>query len=146
MRSPYDQPVIDEGTEFGARVARRLRDEEVAWVTTVTTSGAPLPRPVWFLWDGAESVLVYSRAGARIRNIQANPRVTFNLDGDSHGGDIVVLTGRAAIDRAAPGADRDSKYLEKYRGNIDRTGMSLQAFAKRFSVPVRIRFYRLYGH
>ena len=34
--------------------------------------------------DGAESVLVYSRAGARIRNIQANPRVTFNLDGDSH--------------------------------------------------------------
>ena len=84
--------------------------------------------------------------GSRIRNIQANPRVTFNLDGDSHGGDIVVLTGRAAIDRAAPGADRDGEYLKKYRSNIDRTGMSLEAFAKRFSVPVRIRFYRLYGH
>ena len=38
------------------------------------------------------------------------------------------------------------EYLEKYRSKIDRTGMSLEAFAKRFSVPVRIRFYRLYGH
>ena len=80
-------------------------------MTTVTTSGAPLPRPVWFLWDGAESVLVYSRAGARIRNIQANPRVTFNFDGDGHGGDIVVLTGRAPSTAAAPGADRDEEYL-----------------------------------
>lgn len=138
--------MIDEGTEFGARVARRLRDEEVAWVTSVTTLGAPLPRPIWFLWDGAESVLVYSRPGARIRNIQANPRVTFNFDGDSRGGDIVVLTGRATIDHSAPGADRDEAYLKKYRANIDRTGLSLEAFAERFSVPVRIRFYRLYGH
>jgi PPOX class probable F420-dependent enzyme len=145
-RRSYDRPVIDEGTEFGARVARRLREEEVAWVTTVTTSGAPLPRPIWFLWDGADSVLVYSRRGARINNIQANPRVTFNFDGDAHGGDIVVLSGRAGIDRAAPGVDRDDAYLEKYGRSIERTGMSLETFAERFAVPVRIRFHRLYGH
>jgi PPOX class probable F420-dependent enzyme len=138
--------VIDEGTEFGARVARRLREEEIAWVTTVSPSGAPLPRPVWFLWDGAESVLVYSRRGLRIRNIQANPRVTLNLDGDRRGGDIIVLTGRATVDRQAPGADRDDAYLAKYAGNIERMGLPLDAFAERVSVPVRIRFFRLYGH
>lgn len=138
--------MIDEGTEFGARVARRLREEDVAWVTTVSASGAPLPRPIWFLWDGAESVLLYSRRGARIRNIQANPRVTFNFDGDGRGGDIIVLTGRAGVDRDAPGADRDAGYLAKYAGHIDRTGMSLDEFTARFSVPVRIRFFRLYGH
>ena len=138
--------VIDEGTEFGARVARRLREEEIAWVTTVTTSGAPLPRPVWFLWDGAASVLVYSRPGARIRNIQANQRITLNLDGDGRGGDIIVLTGRATLDRTAPGAQHDTAYLAKYRGNIERTGMSLEEFSAKFSVPVRIHFFRLYGH
>jgi PPOX class probable F420-dependent enzyme len=138
--------VIDEGTEFGARVARRLRTEEVAWVTTVSPSGAPLPRPIWFLWDGAESVLVYSRRGARTRNIQANPRVTFSFDSDGQGGDIVVLTGRASMDRAAPGADRHEAYLAKYAGQIERIGVSLEDFAARFAVPVRIRFFRLYGH
>jgi PPOX class probable F420-dependent enzyme len=138
--------VIDEGTEFGARVARRLREEEVAWVTTVSASGAPLPRPIWFVWNGADSVLVYSRRGTRIRNIQANPRVTFSFDGNGHGGDIVVLTGRASVDREAPGAGRDEAYLAKYAGHIERTGLSLDEFTARFPVPVRIRFFRLYGH
>ena len=81
--------MIDEGTEFGARVARHLREEIVVWMTTVTPSGAPLPMPVWFVWDGADSVLMYSRDGARIRNLEANPRVTLNFGG-GHGGDIVV--------------------------------------------------------
>jgi PPOX class probable F420-dependent enzyme len=138
--------VIDEGTEFGARVARRLREEEVAWVTTVSASGAPLPRPIWFVWNGAGSVLVYSRRGTRIRNIQANPRVTFSFDGNGHGGDIVVLTGRASVDREAPGAGRDEAYLLKYADQIERTGLSLDEFTARFPVPVRIRFFRLYGH
>lgn len=138
--------MIDEGTEFGARVARRLREEEVAWVTTVSPSGAPLPRPIWFLWDGADSVLVYSRRGARIRNIQANPRVTFNFDGNGRGGDIIVLTGRAAVERHGADADIDEAYLGKYGGHIERLGMTLDDFAARFSVPVRIRFFRLYGH
>jgi len=44
--------LIDEGSELGARVARRLREETVVWLTTVAPSGAPLPRPVGFLWDG----------------------------------------------------------------------------------------------
>jgi hypothetical protein len=47
--------VVDESTEFGARVARHLRDEIVVWLTTVTPRGAPLPMPVWFVWDGAET-------------------------------------------------------------------------------------------
>jgi len=139
-------PVIDEGTEFGARVARRLREEEVAWLTTVSPSGAPLPRPIWFLWDGAESVLVYSRRGTRIRNIQANPRVTFSFDGDGHGGDLVVLTGRASVERSALGAKCDEAYLAKYASRMDRMGMSLDDFTARFPMPVRIRFFRLYGH
>ena len=61
---PYYRAVIDQGTEFGARVARHLREEIVVWMTTVTPAGSPLPSPVWFLWDGAESVVMYSMPGA----------------------------------------------------------------------------------
>ncbi len=44
-------------TPFGARVAQRLREEHLIWLTTVGADGTPQPNPVWFLWDGA-SVLV----------------------------------------------------------------------------------------
>jgi PPOX class probable F420-dependent enzyme len=138
--------MIDEGTEHGARVARHLREDVVVWLTTVTPSGAPLPAPVWFLWDGADGVIVHSMPGARVRNLEANPRVTLNFAGDGRGGDIVVLSGRAAIDRDAPGADRDAAYLAKYDSHIERIGRTPATFAERYSVPVRIRLTRLHGH
>ena len=138
--------MIDQGTEFGARVARHLRDEIVVWMTTVTPAGAPLPMPVWFIWDGAESVVMYSQDGARIRNVESNPRVTLNFAGDGGGGDIVVLSGDAVVDRDTPPADRSDDYLSKYDEHITRLGMTPESFAKRYHVPVRIRLARLRGH
>jgi PPOX class probable F420-dependent enzyme len=137
--------VIDESTEFGARVARHLREEIVVWMTTVTPSGAPLPMPVWFIWDGAESVLMYSQDGARVRNIEANPRMTLNFGGDGRGGDIVVLSGTATVDRDAPPAHEVPEYLSKYDAHIARLGMSPESFAASYHVPVRIRLTRLRG-
>ena len=67
--------MIDESTEFGARVARHLREEIVVWLTTVSPAGAPVPRPVWFLWEGAGSVAMYSQPKLRIRNLDGNPSV-----------------------------------------------------------------------
>ena len=95
--------MLDESTEFGARVAGHLREETVVSLTTVTPSGAPLPRPVGFLWDGGENVSVYSQPGARFRNIARNPKVTLNLRGDANGGDIVILSGTAQVNESGPG-------------------------------------------
>jgi len=138
--------MIDLGSEFGARVARHLSDEIVVWLTTVTPSGAPLPMPVWFHWDGAEQVVMYSQPGARTRNIEANPRVTLNFAGDGRGGDIVVISGTARIDRDGPGADQDADYLAKYDQHITRIGLAPESFAERYSVPVRIELERIRGH
>lgn len=138
--------MIDEGTEFGARVASHLRDEVVVWLTTVTPAGAPLPAPVWFLWDGAEQVTMYSMPGARVRNLEANPRVALNFGGDGRGGDIVVLSGRAVIDRDAPSADRSEAYLAKYEAHIERIGMTPETFAQRYNAPVVISITRVRGH
>jgi PPOX class probable F420-dependent enzyme len=138
--------VIDQSGELGGRAARRLREEIVVWLTTVTPAGAPLPRPVWFLWDGGEEVLVYSQQSARVRNIERNPRVTLNFDGDGLGGDIVVLSAEAGIDWKWPPAHEHDKYLEKYAGHIARIGMTPKTFARRYKVPLRVRLTRLDGH
>ena len=138
--------MIDQSTEFGARVADHLREEIVVWLTTVTPAGSPLPMPVWFLWDGAESVVMYSMPGARVRNVEANPRVTLNFAGDGTGGDIVVLSGSAAIDRDEPSADKAGEYRDKYDERIAGIGMTPETFAQRYSVPVRIQLERVRGH
>ena len=138
--------MIDQSTEFGARVARHLREEIVVWMTTVTPAGSPLPMPVWFLWDGDESVVLYSRPGARVRNIEANHRVALNFHGDGRGGDIVVLSGHATIDADAPPANLAGDYRAKYDEHIARIGISPETFAQRYSVPVTIRLTRLRGH
>ena len=137
--------MIDESTEFGARVARHLREETIVWLTTVTPSGAPLPRPVGFLWDEGENISVYSQPGARIRNIVANPKVTLNFRGDDSGGDIVVLSGTAQVDESCPSATEDAAWVAKYATEWERYGMTAESFAQRFNVAVRIRIRSVYG-
>jgi PPOX class probable F420-dependent enzyme len=137
--------MIDESTEFGARVTGHLREEILVWLTTVTPSGAPLPRPVGFLWSGSNDVTVFSQPGGRIRNIRHNPKVTLNFRGDPNGGDIVVLTGLAEVDEQLPSAAENSAWVDKYAKEWARTGMTAESFAQRFSIPVLIRITRVDG-
>ena len=43
------------------------------------------------------------------------------------------------------GKTTEPEYLEKYRDQIARIGMTPETFAQRYSVPVRIRLTRLRG-
>jgi PPOX class probable F420-dependent enzyme len=137
---------IDESTDFGARVARRLREETVVWLTTVTPAGAPVPSPVWFWWLEPDAILMFSRAGTpRTRNIEADPRVALNFDGNGKGGDIVVLAGRAAID-PSPDAAAVEAYVDKYRTDFKRIGVTTEGFFERYPIAIRIALTRLRGH
>ena len=136
--------IVDESTDFGARVAAHLRADVAVWMTTVTPKGSPLPSPVWFHWDGGDSVIMFSQPGGRQRNIEANPRVTLNFAGDGRGGDIVVLSGPARIEEPSP--ERVEAYVEKYADHIARIGQTPESFRARYSVPIRIELTRLRGH
>jgi PPOX class probable F420-dependent enzyme len=135
---------IDTRTPFGERAARRLRDELVAWLITVSPDGQPQPSPVWFEWDGS-SLLLYSKPDTpKLRNIAANPRVSLHLDGDGDGGDIVIVSGTARVGDDPP-ADAVASYVEKYRDRMARNGWSPADFARDYSVPLRIEPTRLRG-
>ena len=138
--------MLDEHTEFGQRAARRLREERIAWLTTVSPKGTPQPVPVWFLWDGDSSVLLYSQPDTpKLRNIAENPRVSLHLDGNGRGGDIVVCTGTARVSDD-PSADQVAEYVEKYAELIERNRWTPASFAADYSVPMRITVSRIRGH
>jgi len=137
--------VLDETTEFGRRAQQRLRDDIIGWLTTVTQDGAPRPIPVWFLWDGDRSILLYSRPEKRkLTNIAANPQISLNLDSDGIDADIVICWGGVRISDDPP-ADRVPEYVAKYAERIAALGWTPESFAADFSVPLRIGLSRIHG-
>jgi PPOX class probable F420-dependent enzyme len=137
--------VLDESTAFGAHAAKRLREEIIGWLTTVTPEGAPRPIPVWFLWDGYRSILLYSRPEKRkLANMKANPNVSLNLDSDGIDADIVICWGEMR-ETDDPPSNEVPEYLEKYRERIAALGWTPEGFAADFSVPLRIDVSRIHG-
>lgn len=138
----------DASTPFGERVARRLRDERVMWLTSISEKGTPQPAPVWFLWDEATATfLIYSRADAkRLEHLQKNARVSLNFDGNGFGGDIIVFTGQAQFSTNDPPADQLPAYVEKYRDFIAQRYETPARFAAIYPVALRIHPTTVRGH
>jgi PPOX class probable F420-dependent enzyme len=143
---PFQLP--DPSTPFGQRVARRLREDRLIWLTTVDAKGTPQPAPVWFLWEETTStILIYSLTDAkRLQHIQQNPRVALNFDGNGSGGDIIVITGQVHESPDAPPADQLPVYVEKYRDFIARSFGTPANFAAKYSVALRVHPTAIRGH
>ena len=130
--------MFDTTTEAGKRAEKRLREEQIAWMTTVRSDGQPQTVPVWFLWDD-EGFLIYSQPNRqKLRNIARNPRVGLNLNSNDGGGDVVRLEGTARIVEDAPLASEVEPYVEKYRDSIARIGFDVEGFAREYSTAVRV--------
>ena len=135
----------DEGTEFGARVRRRLEESPVIWYTSVGRDGTPQPNPVWFLVEDGE-ILVYNRPNAaRVVHARAGGRVALHFNCGPNGNDIVVFTGSAEVDEGAPPPDRHEPYLAKYRAAMERVSGSVEAFGRAYPVLIRVRPDRTRG-
>lgn len=134
----------DPSTPFGARVAQRLRDETVAWLTTVDAAGTPQPNPIWFLWDGA-SFLIYTRPEAkRLAHIARHPQIALHFDTDGNGDDVIVFTGRARHSDEPP-PDQVPEYLAKYAAKIARLRQSPAEFGAEYATALRVIPERVRG-
>jgi PPOX class probable F420-dependent enzyme len=133
-------------TAFERRVRRRLREEQVIWLTTVGADGTPQPNPVWFWWEDDE-VIVYNRPDAhRISHVRSRPQVALHFDGNGRGGDIVVLRGTAHVDDQVPPAYQHSGYATKYRSGMVRVSGGGEQFSEDYSVRFRIQVTGVRGH
>jgi len=127
------------GTELGDRVRRRLREDRVAWLTTVGADGTPQPNPVWFIVEGDE-ILVWNAVGAhRLNHIRSRPRVALNFNSTRTGGDILVITGDARFDETAPLPHQVPAYVEKYGDEMKSISGTQEAFAQAYPHLLRIR-------
>ena len=120
------------------RAAERLDRDVIGWLTTVTASGRPRTSPVWFVVHD-DAIYVQSRPqAAKLSNIRANGKVSFHLDSDGAGGDVVTLDADAEILDTAPKEVSDV-YLEKYERVIrERMRSTPEAMIADYSTTVHL--------
>jgi PPOX class probable F420-dependent enzyme len=134
MKLTSDLPPADR-----ERVEGRLRSNLMAWLTTVRPDGQPITVPVWFLLRDDETILLYSRPDkGKLRNIAANPKVSFALDVTDIGRNIVRLEGTARQASDQPPADENPAYLAKYTERMAALFGTPEQFAALFSAAVII--------
>ena len=137
--------MFDETTEFGARVARRLRDEQIIWLVTAGKDGVPQPSPVWFLWANQRFLIFSEPDKPKLRLIAQNPTVALHFDGDGQGGNIIVFIGTAEVLAQAP-VEEMGPLLDKYGAAIKRLGSTPEKMAQEYSVVFRVTPSRVRGH
>src|ERR1700761_1932088 len=93
--------------ELTQEVSSRLESDHFGWLTTVAKSGQPVPRLVWYYFDGTRLTVYSMPQAAKVAHIKAHPEVSLNLDSDGNGGGIIAIGGTAAI-RATDGNFQDA--------------------------------------
>jgi len=137
--------MINFENETGQRFLERVQSERVIWLTTISQSGKPQPRPVWFVRDGGDLV-VYSNARAKkLKHIAHNPNVSLHFNTSVDGYDVQVLIGTAQVDSGLPPSNLNKAYSEKYGAEILTLDMDEARYAELYSVGIRITPTHLRG-
>jgi PPOX class probable F420-dependent enzyme len=110
--------------DLTSEVIDRLTADKYGWLTTVAKSGQPVPKLIWFYFDGT-ALFVYSMPGtAKVAHVQRQPRVSLNLDSDGNGSGIVVIGGEATVDATDVDCRTDEPYWAKYAESAAKFGLS----------------------
>jgi PPOX class probable F420-dependent enzyme len=105
-------------------VIDRLTNDQYGWLTTVAKSGQPVPKLIWFHFDGA-AVFIYTVPGAaKVAHVQRHPLVSLNLDSDGNGSGVIVIGGVATIDATDVDCRTDEPYWAKYAESAAKFGLS----------------------
>lgn len=138
--------MIDFNTDLGKHVYKRLLNEQVIWLTTVSSDGTPQPNPVWFFWDGEYFIVYTPRDTAKLKNIDLNSSVSLHFEGTTpQGGDVTVFIGSAEVESSP--FDPDPGYVEKYTNLIAEVweGRTAEDFFEEYNSVIRIRPTKLRG-
>jgi PPOX class probable F420-dependent enzyme len=124
--------------ELPQEVSGRLESDHYGWLTTVAKSGQPVPRLVWFYFDGS-ALSVYSQPNAaKIRHIENHPLVSLNLDSDGNGNGVVGIGGPATVDDVDVDPRTDEGYWAKYHEDAEQFGLteSIASFSTRVTISI----------
>jgi PPOX class probable F420-dependent enzyme len=127
--------------ELTQEVSSRLRSDNYGWLTTVAKSGQPVPRLIWFYFDGADLTVYTTPRAAKVAHVKAHPEVSLNLDSNGNGGGIIVVGGIGTVDATDVNCQEDEPYWAKYSEEAAKFGMTeaMTTYSTRLKItPTRV--------
>ncbi|CAN5530468.1 TIGR03667 family PPOX class F420-dependent oxidoreductase [soil metagenome] len=124
--------------ELTQEVSTRLTDSQYGWLTTVAKSGQPVPKLIWFYFDGTDIVIYTMPTAAKVGHIGRHPQVSVNLDSDGNGGGIIVIGGVATVDATGVDPREDGPYWAKFGELSDRFGLTetMGSYSTRIKISI----------
>lgn len=136
---------IDTSTDFGARAARRVHEDGVAWLTTTAADGTPQPNPVWFIWDDGAFLIFSIPNQAKVRNIERSGRAAFSFEQDPKGS-IAIFTGVAeVVSRESVRPEVYDAFAAKYADGMASINYTQATFEEEYSTVIRLTPEKLRG-
>ena len=119
-------------------IIQRLESDDFGWLTTVAKSGQPVPKLVWFFFDGTDIVIYTAPGAAKVRHVRNHPQVSLNLDSDGNGGGIIVIGGPARVEAENADPREDAAYWAKYQAASDELGFTdgMGAYSARLRITI----------
>ena len=106
-----------------ARIQQFLATKEVAILSTIQRSGAPLAMPMWFLHTPEALYMISVDGLQKVRNLQRDPRVCVVAEAGNRGAEIrgIIIQGHAEF-LTDPAARRPivEQLLRKYDPDLAR--------------------------
>ncbi|RAV17219.1 TIGR03667 family PPOX class F420-dependent oxidoreductase [Mycolicibacterium sp. GF69] len=125
--------------ELTQEVSERLTNDKFGWLTTVAKSGQPVPRLIWFYFDGNDLIVYSEPDAAKVRHIRNHPRVSLNLDSDGNGSGVIAVGGTATVDAEGVDPQQDERYQAKYgdyAASLGFTAEFLAAYNLRLKISI----------
>jgi PPOX class probable F420-dependent enzyme len=118
---------------------RRIAEDRVIWLTTVTDRGIPAPNPVWFVPDGDDLIVFTAPESRKVHNIERRPTVTLHFNSDPAGGNVVIITGVAELAHNQLPSEFPG-FLDKYESDIiGPLGLTVDEIDQTYHTRLRIR-------
>lgn len=132
-------------TEAKQDLLAKLRGAYSIWFVTVREDGMPQPTPVWFVPDGDDFLIYTNQTTQKLKNLQANPKVSLAYATDVEANGYIVATGEASIDTSAPNPVDNAAYFKKYEEGFRGINMTPDAFRGYFTVAIRVKVNNVRG-
>jgi PPOX class probable F420-dependent enzyme len=115
----------------------RLEAAPVIWLATTNRSGSPHVVPVWFWWSDPVVTMFTRPDTGKVAHLRSRPQVALHLDTAGHGGDVVLLRGRATLGdpgEQLPDDDAEPAFAAKYASMLG--ARSFAQWRETFTIPV----------
>jgi PPOX class probable F420-dependent enzyme len=124
--------------ELTQEVSAHLKDGHYGWLTTVAKSGQPVPKLIWFYFDGTALFVYTMPTAAKVGHIERHPQVSLNLDSDGNGGGVVVIGGTATVDATGVDCRDDGPYWAKFGALADKFGLTeaMASYSTRLKISI----------